>query len=105
MLRDEKRLEWHEIPSAELPGGVRAGIRAVYRDDGASYELFFDEEDLLVRARGPIDLSPLGAGSFDAVFGEFRHVDEYRLPWTGTYSFEGEPFFNERVRGWYPHTF
>lgn len=95
-------VSWREIPGAQLPAGAAAGIVARFGPDGPPFELYFDERDLLVRARGRVALAPIGSGLIEAEFTDYREVDGFLLPFAGTYRLDGADLMTERVRGWRP---
>lgn len=101
-LEQDDRVEVAEIPAAELPPGVSAGLRVRYRDDGATYELHFDGDTLLVGARGPVAIPTIGAGELEARFSDFRRAGDYLLPYVGSYTLAGRPLFDERVLRYVP---
>ncbi len=99
VLRTEE-VHWEEVPAGDLPPGVARGLRARFAGSQTSFELFFDRSTLLVGARGPVALAPIGAGLLDATFSDFRSVDGYRLPHRGEYRLDGVPLMRERVLDW-----
>jgi hypothetical protein len=98
ILGDGARVSWAELPPGWGPAGSRRGIRARFADDGSVYELWFDAGGRLVAAEGPIDFAGLGSGSLRATFTDFRTAGRYVLPFASSYTFNAEPFFDERVR-------
>lgn len=102
VLEQDDRVEVEEMSSAELPAGAAAGLRVRYRDDGATYELYFDRDALLVAARGPVVIPTIGAGELEARFSDFRTVDGFVLPYVGSYTLAGRPLFDERVLRYVP---
>lgn len=83
------------LPAAALPPGCVAGLAAVFADDGARYELGFDERTLLVSAAGPLRLPPLGEGRVTARFADFRRVGGLLLPHRTTYQLSDLPLAEE----------
>jgi len=96
-------VEVAEIPAGELPSRIEAGLRVRYRDDGATYDLYFDERDLLVAARGPVSIPTVGAGELYARYSAFREVGGFVLPYDARYTLGGDPLFEERIRRWVPN--
>lgn len=91
------------LPSELLPGGTQWGLRVRHPSSPEPIELFFDEDLLLVGARGFVALPPIGAGRVQARFSEFRETDGYLLPYRADYELEGHPFARETVRWWRPN--
>lgn len=100
LLRDGRRVEVAEIPRDEVPAGATAGLRVRFRDDGATYRLWFDGRDLLVAAEGEVALPPVGAGPLRADFSGFAPVGGYLLPTAGRYVLAGRPLMEEKVLRW-----
>ncbi len=96
-------VSWRELPPAELPEGVASGLSAEFSGSSTRFELFFDERDLLARARGRVALAPVGAGMLDATFSSYLRVGGYQLPHSGTYRLDGQPLMRETVRRWLPN--
>jgi len=92
-----------DLEPGELPAEVVAGLLATYRDDGARYALYFDEADLLVAAEGPIVLPTIAAGKMSASYSQFRNAAGYLLPYHGSYTLDGQPFFDETVLRYVPN--
>lgn len=93
---------WREVPRAQLPTGTAAGIVARFGAAGPPFELYFDDRNLLVRARGRVALAPIGSGLIDAEFRDYREVEGFLLPFAGAYRLDGHDLMTERVRGWRP---
>jgi hypothetical protein len=89
----------HEIERRDLPPGVAAGLDVTF-PDGARYQLFFDDADLLIAADGPIVLPTIAVGRMHAVFSDFRQAGGYQLPYRGSYTLDAQPLFDERVQGY-----
>jgi len=102
-LRDDAQVALRELPQAELPGGVAAGVEVTYRSDGARYLLLFDDADLLIAAEGPIVLPTIAAGRMRARYESFATTAGYVLPARATYALDGRPFFDETVLRWAPN--
>lgn len=98
----DPRVRWRELPESALPEGASSGLSARFGETGPAYELFFDDRDLLVRARGPVAMVPIGAGQLDATFADYRDVDGWVLPFSGSYRLDGHALMRETVRGWQP---
>jgi hypothetical protein len=103
VLTDASLTTWEEIPVADLPPGVRRGLRASFRDGSGPYLLFFDDRDLLVAAEGDVALPPIGSGRLRADWQDFRDVGGFVLPFAGRYTLDGRPLMDERVRQWIPN--
>jgi len=97
VLADPERVHWQELPPAALPAGVAHGLTARFRDDGASYVLFFDERDLLVGLEGEVSIPPLGAGPLRAEYRDFRVVGGFIVPYATRYVLAGRPLADEVV--------
>jgi len=102
VLADEARVAVQELPRAALPPGAASGLRVTWRDDGATYLLYFDARDRLTGASGPIAVPLIGAGELRASFEDFRAVDGFLLPHRGRYTLDGEPLFDETILRWRP---
>jgi len=85
------------LGSGALLQGTVSGLTAVFADDGARYDLGFDEHGLLVAAAGPVRLPPFGDGRVTARFADFRRVNGLLLPYRTSWSFEGQPLADERA--------
>lgn len=103
VLDDERLLVVEELPRDALPAGVASGLRATWREDGTSYLLYFDERDLLVASRGPVDVPVIGSGELVASYEDFREVGGFLLPFRGRYTLDGRPLFDETVLRWVPN--
>lgn len=97
VLRDRSAVSWSELSAEDLPAGVPAGIEARFSDGGPPYRLYFDDDDLLVRAEGEVSLPPIGEGRLRARFRDFRKTEGYVLPYRTDYELDGRPFFEEEV--------
>jgi hypothetical protein len=84
------------VPAAALPAGVREGLLLTFAD-GAAYHLGFDEHDLLVWARGPLNLSPFAAGEITARFANHNRVGSFMVPFAISYALESTPIADERI--------
>jgi hypothetical protein len=84
------------LPAADLPPGVREGLRATLAD-GTTYRLGFDAQTLLVWAQGPLDLSPFGKGEITAQFSDHRRTGGLLLPYSTTYALGATRFADERI--------
>jgi len=96
-------VEVRELAPSELPAGFASGLAVTYRDDGARYALYFDADDLLVAAEGPIILPTIASGQMHAAYSEFGVADGYRLPYRGRYTLDAQPFFDEKVVRYLPN--
>lgn len=94
---------WRPVAEADLPTGSTSGVRVRFAGSPEEIALFFDERDLLVRARGFLAMPPVGAGHIDATFSDYRPVEGYLLPYRAEYTLEGQPFARETVRWWKPN--
>jgi hypothetical protein len=103
VLADPARFRWRELSRAELPADAARGLIARCPAGGADeYRLLFDGALRLVAAEGPISIPGIGEGRFRARFSDFRRVQGFLLPFAATYTFDGEPFFDERVLSYQP---
>src|SRR5690242_3033831 len=84
------------LAPADLPPEIATGL-AVVLADGSRFRLGLDERRLVVWARGPLDLSPLGEADVDVRFTDFRPADGLRLPFRAVYAAAGGPFLEERT--------
>jgi len=84
------------LAPSDLPTGVREGLLATFAD-GTGYRLGFDDRTLLVWARGPLDLSPVGTGETTARFQDYRRSGRLLLPFTVSYSLGTTPVADEHV--------
>jgi hypothetical protein len=84
------------LSAAQLPPGVREGVRATFAD-GAVYRLGFDERTLLVWAAGPLDLSPLGRGEATVRFADYRRTGGLLLAFAASYALDGVALADETV--------
>jgi hypothetical protein len=85
-----------ELATAELPGGIREGLRVTY-PDGGTYRLGFDERARLVWAAGPLDLWPLGHGPASVRYGDHRRTGGVVLPFHATYFGGGKRLAEESI--------
>jgi hypothetical protein len=92
-----------ELTRDELPPGVVSGLAVTYRDDGARYALYFDDDDLLVAAEGPVAVPTIASGRMHAVFSDFRDTAGYLLPYRGRYTIDARPLFDEQVVRYVPN--
>ena len=97
----DPQVRWSELGKSELPPGASSGLVARF-GDGPAYTLYFDARDLLVRARGPIAMFPIGAGELEASFSDYRDVEGYLLPFRGQYRLDDRELMREDVRAWKP---
>jgi len=102
-ILERPEVRWEELPPSELPPGVARGLRARFADGPSPFELYFDPGGLLVRARGRVEVQPVGAGLLDAAFSDYRFIDGFRLPFSGVYRLDGELLMRESIRRWRPN--
>ncbi|MBY0274796.1 hypothetical protein K2Z84_05620 [Candidatus Binatia bacterium] len=101
-LASDPRATVRELSAAERPPDAAAALEVRY-DDGARYVLAFDARDRLVAAEGPIVVPTVAAGRMHATYADFADTEGYDLPATCSYSIDGQPFFREQVRRWWPN--